>query len=399
MTSFSRNTNLWKLRLYFALYIGGGGFLSPFLPLFYKHVGLTGAQMGLLTSLGWTIAMLLAPFWGRWSDAAKSPKLVLQIALVGTGIAYILVGFQTTFLWIAVCIALGAVFNNSIGSLSTTHALAAADGEKSGFGSIRLFGSLGWAIITPLAGWLIGQWGLLVPFAGYAAAIIGSALIIQFVTTNLRSTKRNLTQPRVPLRQVVKSLAKDRFMIGLAAAMFIFWFTGIGRSQFEPIYLTQLGASTGLVGVVNAIGAVIELPSMLWSDRLVHRYGASAVLRASMILQAFGLSAAVAAPSVVSIFLFRAVQGVSFSMLTVAMVTYIIERAPHEQDATALTFYDVTLRGLVTLIVSPFSGLLFDLVGAYWLFVLALAGNLISWLILSVTVRPPKVTRDTMISS
>ena len=59
MSRESRNTDLWKFRLYFALYIGGGGFISPFLPLFYEQVGLTGTQMGLLTSLGGAVVLIL----------------------------------------------------------------------------------------------------------------------------------------------------------------------------------------------------------------------------------------------------------------------------------------------------------------------------------------------------
>ena len=346
MTLEHRKTDLWKLRLYFAVYISAGGFLYPFITLFYKQIGLSGAQMGLLASLGWAVSMLFAPFWGRWSDTARSPKLVLQIALLGAGVTYFLIGLQAAFLGIAIFIALSSIFDNSIGSLSTTHALAATENEKSGFGSIRLFGSLGWAIVAPLAGWLIEQWGMLVPFAGFALASFLAALIIQFVTTKPRSAQRNKDKPRVPLRQVAMSLARDKSMLGLAAAMFIVWLTSTGRNQFESIYLVQLGASESLVGLANSIGAVVELPFMLWSDRLVQRHGSGAVLRASLLLQAVGLVSVVIVPSVASIFIFRAVQGISYSMLVVAMVAYIIEGAPHGQDATALTFYDVTLRGL-----------------------------------------------------
>ena len=83
-------------------------------------------------------------------------------------------------------------------------------------------------------------------------------------------------------------------------------------------------------------------------------------------------------------------------------VDVIIDRvlgAPHGQDATALTFYDVTLHGLVILIASPLSGMFFDLAGAYWLYAIALAGNLIGWLILSVTARPPRLARDASLLS
>ena len=46
------------------------------------------------------------------------------------------------------------------------------------------------------------------------------------------------------------------------------------------------------------------------------------------------------------------------------------------------------------LLTAPLSGVLFDMIGAYWLFVLALAGNLLGWGILWVSPRQPHVTRD-----
>lgn len=399
MTLEYRNTDVWKLRLYFALYIGSGGFLFPFLALYYKQIGLTGAQMGLLGSIGWTVSMLLAPLWGRWGDTARNPKFVLQIALVGAAIAYLFIGFQGTFVGIVIFIVLSSIFDNSIGPLSTTHALSATQNEKSGFGSIRLFGSLGWAVAAPLAGWLIEQWGMLVPFAGYAISAILAAVLIQFVSPASSHPEHNTCPPRAPLKQVAGCLAKDRSMLGLAIAMFIVWLTGTGRVQFESIYLVQLGATESIVGLASSIGAFIELPSMLWSDRLVRRHGSGFVLRAALLLQALGMVAIVAVPSVASIFIFRAVQGTSFSLLTVAMVAYIVEGAPYGNGATALTLYDVTLHGLVILIASPLSGIFFDLVGAYWLYAIALAGNLIGWLILSITARPPRVTREAILSS
>ena len=108
-------SDLWKIRIYFALYLGAGGFLYPFLSLYYKQIGLTGTQMGLLASLGWTISMLFAPLWGRWGDTAHRPKLILQIALIGAGLSNLFLGLQSTFLTIALFIA--------IGSFLTTHSV------------------------------------------------------------------------------------------------------------------------------------------------------------------------------------------------------------------------------------------------------------------------------------
>ena len=380
-------SDLWKIRIYFALYLGAGGFLYPFLSLYYKQIGLTGTQMGLLASLGWTISMLFAPLWGWWGDTAHRPKLILQIALIGAGLSNLFLGLQSTFLTIALFIAIGSFFDNSLGSLSTTQALAITGRTKSGFGSVRLFGSIGWAIAAPLAGWLIERTGMLVPFAGYALSAILSAVLLAFITTQRITGLPQSEATRLPLGKVLVKLARNRSMLGLAAAFFIVWLTGTGRVQFEAIYLTQLGAGEGLVGVANGIGAIIEPPFMLLSDRFVRRFGALAVLRSALLFQAAGMVAVVAIPSVASIIVFRAMQGISFSLMTVSLVSYIVESVPQEQSTTTLSLYEVTLHGLVIIMAAPLNGIFFDLLGAYWLYVIGLSGTLLGWLILRLTGR------------
>jgi len=66
--------NLSILRFYYLLLGIGGGFLSPFISLFYKQQGLSGTQIGLLATFAGMAALLAAPLWGRLSDAAARPR-------------------------------------------------------------------------------------------------------------------------------------------------------------------------------------------------------------------------------------------------------------------------------------------------------------------------------------
>ncbi|MGH8247743.1 MAG: hypothetical protein ACREUU_15085 [Gammaproteobacteria bacterium] len=81
-----------------------------------------------------------------------------------------------------------------------------------------------------------------------------------------------------------------------------------------------------------------------------------------------------------------------FSMYSVASVAYAVEGAPEGQGSTILALYFVTLRGLVILLASPLGGALFDLFGAYWLYVISLGGNFLGWLILRLSARTVQKT-------
>lgn len=395
--------NLFYIRAYSFTSIGAGGFILPFLALFYQEQGLSGSQIGVLVATAGVAGTLAAPVWGRWSDSSLRPRRLLQLALLGSGVCMLLLGLQTAFSWMVVFVASDALVGGGLEPLSTAQALAVTNREKSGFGSIRLWGSLGWAIIAPVSGWMIERRGLYSGFAGYFVGMAVSAAILGLVrtmtTAQSRAPKReeeaNLTpglpdhgQTQQPVGKLLATLSRDRSMVGLALALTILWLCGAGRLQFEAIYLKQLGASETIIGLTNTIGALVELPAMLLADRLVRRHGAGAVMQIALLLQAAGMSLVLIFPSVNAIIGMRAVSGIYYSLYLVASIAYVVRGAPQGRDSTVLALYMVTLRGLVGLVGAPLGGYLYDLFGAYWLYAIALGGTLLGWLTLRLTARP-----------
>lgn len=392
MQNPSSSRNLRLIRLYYFLWIGAGGFLLPFVTLFYKSRGLSGTEIGLLSTFGAIIGMLAAPFWGRMGDSSRHPRRLIMLALLASAAFALLRGIQSLFWSITIFIVADAAIGSGAGSLSNTQAVHAARGEKSGFGSIRLWGSLGWAVVTPIAGWLIEQLGLYVPFAGYAATLLGAAMVIFFVRGDTQAGPGNSRPARVPVRQVLRTLSHNRPMIGAALAFTVIWLASIGRSQFETLYMAQLGAKAGLIGVANTISALFEVPFMLLADRLVRRVGAVTVMQNSMLLQAAAFLPVVLVPSIPSFFLLRIMASIALSFNVPAYYHYLVENAPEGQGSTVISLFDVTLRSGVSLLGAPLAGLLYDLLGAYWLYVIGLSGGIIGWCIFQAITRSRQVT-------
>ena len=88
MSSLASQRNLWTLRLYYFLLIGGGGFLFPFINLFYTQQGLSGTEIGLLSTFASLAALIAAPWWGRRSDATSHPRRLLQFGLLATSVVH-----------------------------------------------------------------------------------------------------------------------------------------------------------------------------------------------------------------------------------------------------------------------------------------------------------------------
>ena len=375
--------NLSILRSYYFLLGVGGGFLLPFLALFFKQQGLSGTQIGLLSTFAGLAALIAAPLWGRLSDSASKPRRLLQFELAASAILMLVLSQQVSFGLIAVIVVFDAFLNAGSSPSSDALAIAVLSKVQSGFGSVRLFASMGWAITAFVSGWLSERFGLIVAFVGYAVGYIsgsGSVGLIRLPPNKTATSSGD--QPKRSLRQSIRAVLSDPRLRKLALALGIFLFMMYGLRSFEGLYLKQLGAGEAVVGLMSTIGATIELPGMLWADRLVKRYGAVRLLRYSFLLEVVRLTGVLLVPSVPTLVVMRVVGGISFSWYVVAVFSFISEAAPERQVTTTLALFNVTLASAIRMIAAPISGFIFDLVGGYWLYALGAIGSLVAWLIM-----------------
>jgi PPP family 3-phenylpropionic acid transporter len=387
MQNTSNSRDLRLIRIYYFLWIGAGGFLSPFITLFYKSRGLNGVEIGLLGTFDAVTGMLAAPFWGRWGDASSHPRRLIMLALLASACFALLQGIQSLFWTISIFIILDGLITAGTGSLSNVQAIMAVNGEKSGFGSIRLWGSLGWAVITVLAGLLIEKLGLYVPFAGYAGMLVAAVFVLFFVRGSPKPKTIIKRPERVPFGQMVTTLAHNRTVLGMALAFTVIWITTMGRSQFETLYMTSLGAHASLIGIANTVSALFEVPFMLLADRLIRLHGSRRILRISLLAQAASFLPVVLFPAIPSFFILRILASIALSFNVPAYYSCLVESAPEGQGGTVVSIFDVTLRSGVALLALPLAGLLFDQLGAYWLYPIGLGGCLLAWLILEAMLR------------
>ncbi len=390
MSSLASQRNLWTLRLYYFMLIGSGGFLFPFINLFYMQQGLTGTEIGLLSTSASLAALLAAPWWGRRSDVTSHPRRLLQFGLLATSLCMLILSQQTIFGWMALIVTLDALLSVGVPPLSDVVALAVIQRGRAGYGSVRLWGSLGWAVAALLGGWLIERAGLLTMFAGYAIA--GFASIALLALMQMPCWGRHPDRTEAPAaapswRTTFAALWRDRTLLGLTLALSILWFAINGFHQFEPVYLVQLGAGETIIGLASTIGALVELPAMLWVDRLGRRYSSGSLLRTSFLLYMAVALSVIIAPAVPVILVSHVIAGVAYSFFAVASVLFVGEVSPRGQVTTMMAIFTVTLPALIRMASGPVSGAVFDARGAYALYIIGALGAALGWLIMKVMVK------------
>lgn len=379
--------DLTLTRLYYFLFYGGTGFMSPFLNLFLIQRGLDGTQIGWATSIFAFVTLIAAPFWTNRNTRWHSPRGILQLFLVLTGLSYLWLTAQTLFWGVALVNVVRALVSAGISPLSDSLALTVTKATQAGFGSIRVWGSFGWMVCVLLSGWMVDKTGLVTGLVG-AAAITCLAALVLFPIGPHNFAVRVQDEKPPNVRDVVAKLLHNRAMLGVAIMIILIGIGNSGILQFEYVYLQQLGADKSLIGVAGMLSSVVEIPCMLWADRLVTRRGAYPIMLVSMLIYVGLRLSVLFVPAIVTVLAMRALQGFAFSFYTVALIRFIGEQTTPHETRTVLALYTITLTNLVTIIGSPLTGMAFDRFGTRPLYLLAAAGYFLAWLSLFIARKP-----------
>lgn len=354
---------------YFARFVGAS-FLTLYVNLFYRQHGLTGTQIGTLGTVAAVSALLAAPNWGRVNDRIGRPRRLLQASMLTSCLAVFVLSQQTVFGWMALLVSINSLSTSAMDPLCDSMTMSLTKGEA--YGSIRMWGSLGWAAFVFLAGWLINTFGLPIMFVGYISLMSTAALVLLFVPHNPGGQgPRPPQQQRPRLRDALKVLLASRVMVWLLVALALQQISYVAILIFEPVFLSDLGAG-GLIGLGFAVAALIEAPVMLWADRQLKMRGGAGLLRAGLFIGVLRALTVVLFPIVPVLIGGRLLEGFGYAFRQVSTVVLVTRNAPKGFNTTVLALYTTTLSSIMQVVGAPLAGVVYDRLGAYWLYVFAI---------------------------
>lgn len=380
-------------RLYYFAFMGGWGFILPFMNLFYVSLGFNGKQIGFISSTSAIVGMVASPLWVSEVKRHPQARRILQIALILGALGYIIIGLQKFFPLILLIVFLHSLASSGIMPISDSMAVTVAQESGSGYGSVRVWASVGWIISVLSSGWLVTRFGYIAGFIGICLMWLIASGLIFFIHPRYFSLQQIADQPKPNVWIALQYIWQDKVLLGFAFALIAVGFLNSGVLQFENIFLAELGASKQVISVAGILSAVVELPFMIFSDRIIRRVGAHRLMLAAMSMTMFQRLAVLILPFISTIMVVRFIGGVAFSFYTIAFVGLISSRTQSTETGTVLALFTVTIAGLVNIVAAPVSGAIFDVIGARWLYALSAAGYLIGVLCLWWTRPVPSSSR------
>lgn len=375
-------------RLYYFAFMGGWGFINPFLNLFYVSLGFSGKQIGLISSTSAIVGMIASPIWVSFVKRHPRAQRLLQVAIVLGATGYYLLGRQTNYLPVIFIIFLHALAASGVMPLSDSMAVTISQESGKGYGSVRVWASLGWIVSVLISGQLVGCFGYIAGFIGVSVMWLLAATLVFFIQPRYFTRP---DQPRPNLRLAIQRVLQDKTLIGFAIALIFIGFLNSGVLQFENVFLAELGASKQLISVAGTLSVMVELPFMIYADRIVHHVGVHRMMMIAITMTVFQRLIVLLLPFIATIMIIRFIGGVAFSFYTISFIGLISSRTQSSETGTVLALYSVTIASLVNIVAAPVGGAIFDAVGARWLYAFAAVGYITAVLCLWLT-RPKTAT-------
>lgn len=346
---------------YYFLYYAAWAFFLPFLALYYQELHFTGTQIGLLASIPPLVSLFAAPFWGGLADATRRHKAVLLTTMLGGGLSVLALSQARSFWLIVSIVAVYAFFTSTIMPLVDSYVLTMLGDRRDLYGSQRLWGAVGWGVAGPIAGLLIGQYGLKWSFGGYIT-LIAVGLFVASMLPIIGAESRK------PFWSGLRMLVTHRQLLIFLITVFI---SGAGLSvvtNFLFLYMEEMKAAKSIMGLALAVATVSELPVLFYSGRMLRRLGPGGLLMISLgafVIRAYGYSVSTTEWHVL---IFQLLHGLTFSTMWVAGVSFAAEIAPEGLGATAQGLFSSTVSGFGGITGSIVGGFLLDQFGGSGMF-------------------------------
>jgi len=322
------------LRIYYVAAFAVGGVYLPFFPRWLEARGIHGIELGFIAAASPAMGVLAPTAFGATSDALGLRGGLLQIACMGALLSWgslttaAAIGSSLTFGTLLVAALALALFRSPMILIADVTALEGSRSAGTSYGSLRLWGSLGFLGAVVFAGRFIDP-NLLMAFP----LAISAALLAALVSSLAIPARVHL--PRQGDRSTsLELLASPSFKLLLGAA-FLGQVAHAGYDLCFTLHLLDLGLSRNAVGLAWATGTAFEVALMASAARVFRGYAPAPLLALSLGIAAlrWTMLASVRSPAI--ILLLQPLHAFSFGLMWLSAVGYAQHRAPTRLLGTA----------------------------------------------------------------
>ncbi|QZT32527.1 MFS transporter [Caldalkalibacillus thermarum TA2.A1] len=338
---------------YFLFVFFGFGALFPMLGLHFEAVGLSGGQIGMLMSVAPVVAILVQPLWGMICDRTQKPKEVLTLATLLTGVVVLLFLFTEWYLMLIVIVALLSFFQSAIVPVSDSLAMNYVKQHGGEYGSLRLWGAVGFAVSVWVSGVMIELTSTRIIFYIFAGVLVVAA----WFATRMPEEGQSL---QVDIRSGLAKLVKLPAYVAFLVCTFLIFGTMNANNFYFSLYYLSIGGTVAGAGLVFLLAAGSEAPFMKIAGKMMRRYGVMSLLIVAAVLSGARWLMFYFEPSTWVVLAVSILQGISIGFFIPCAVHLVRELAPDDVKVTAMSIYASMGNGLGTMFCTFVGGWIYE---------------------------------------
>jgi PPP family 3-phenylpropionic acid transporter len=327
-----------------------------------------------ITSL---LSSLLQPVFGAITDKYRNRKVIVSTSLLVRSLAYLFLLLSADVISMSIWYVVAGLFLAGFMPLAQSMVADLSENSRLGvsMGRYRLFGSIGWAAACILTGLLARDrlWNIFPVALVFSTLSFLVSLFLPRVESDRRSRQENIQERRGSSVKLAACFTASILISGI----------GMGAtSSFLTISLSQLGSDPLFIGVVIAVGALLEVPAMYLGGRLSDRIGGIPVL----VLGEIGLGMVYwlygTVRNLYSYLLIQSVRGILYALFTVSGMSISSSLGGSRRRGLYAGFYNLSLQ-LGTASGPYFGGMVSDYQGLWAIFALSSALSVVSGMLLT----------------
>ncbi|ERJ13036.1 Major facilitator superfamily protein [Haloplasma contractile SSD-17B] len=250
----------WMYNIYYFFYFFGvGSFLPLYVIYLRRELGFSEGQTGLIQSILPLVLIISQPIWGIINDRYNASTKIIVSALIMLGITEVFVFTNDQFYLMVIFTIVFGVFNFAISPIQDGLSVLFSKRYNYKFGSIRIFGSIGWATATFVSGIAVDKYGYssIMYLSGVSYLI---AILLFLKVKKVRRKKRK--EKTISKYGHIADIFKNKVFI----TFLIFASISVGVLNAVPFFygmkLEDLDATEQFIGFMNTLMVSTEIVTM-----------------------------------------------------------------------------------------------------------------------------------------
>lgn len=363
--------------------------IHSYAAVFLSSLGFASTNIGLVIAVSSLISVFAQPIVGSWIDQnnivrlKKASVILVAMALVAS-LMLILILSSISIALIFYMLAL--IFTITLTPLFSSLILQLKENQENvSFGVSRAFGSLAFAGVSAFIGSTVEKsTASVIPYITCVLMLVLFLIVANFPalkspTKSDKAHKQNMTatdQLDIPKKFVERvNTQYPTFLWVISGLSFIFIFHSLANVFLVKI-VEAVGGTQREFGFALSLMAMVEIPVMMGSGKLIRRFGTRKLFAFSMVFYVIRSIALLMAGNMVAIYFAQLLQAFSFALFIPISVAYVGEIMAKYDLVKGQTFVvSATTLGSVT--GSLLGGFVIDMFGVPQMLVIGAASTVI----------------------